>query len=229
MDSSIEKVIIPGKGYGLVAKENIKSGTVIIREKPAFIIPKDEYIFSEMFQLLYHVLTSDDEDKINQFYNLAPKEIFNPKFAKKKIRKELKNIKKIKGAYPKIIYNYFCNYDENELILLFHKYMCNAFKFGNRGPSLLFNGTMLNHSCVPNIIYGIKDNKMHFTTVRDIEKGEELTDSYINIKIHYKKREKRLKKQYGFECKCERCLGDENYFTEQCKNIQEMKNKINCL
>lgn len=227
MQACLEKVIIPSKGYGLVAKENIKSNTIIIKEKPAFMIPEDEYIFSEMFQLLYHVLTSDDNDKINEFYNLAPNEIFDHRFAKKKIKKELMNIKKLKGAYPRIIYNYFSNYDEDELILLCQKYMCNAFKFGDRGPAILFNGTILNHSCIPNTIYGVQDNEMHFMTVREIKKGEEITDSYINIKSNHKKRVKRLKKQYGFMCRCERCLGNENQFIELCQKIQETKDKIN--
>ena len=51
------------------------------------------------------------------------------------------------------ILSYFSNnFSEEELSLLCAKYMCNAFQFGNLGPIILFNGTLLNRSCLPNVI-----------------------------------------------------------------------------
>jgi len=68
----------------------------------------------------------------------------------------------------------------------------------------------MNHSCDPNskqdVTDDIEDNNIAVIALKDIQKGEEITISYINLKnIEKKERRKQLKIDYNFECNCKRC------------------------
>lgn len=225
IDQRVKKLLIKNKGYGYIATDNIPKNTIIIKDQPAFIIPETQLIFSDMFQLLYQILTSSNKDNIKKFYNLVPSNLDNFIFDKDKIITTLKEL-----HHPKVttcagsartasavqfgeddnvgqkIYEYFIQYTNEDILLLCAKYMCNAFDFHKDGPVILFNGTIFNHSCLPNVIFGKENNMMYFMTVRDINKGEELCDNYINILLPKKQRQEHLKNQYGFNCSCQRCL-----------------------
>ena len=202
LDRRLKKTNIPNKGTGFIAKEPIKAGEVLIKETPSTII-KDQEIYSEIFQLLYLILS--DVQLKEKFKTLAPDTVDNISIERVNIMKELRKI----GYKNNTIYEFFAkNYTMNEIMILCAKYMCNAFEFQEK-PVILFTGTLLNHSCLPNVIFGEKDNQMYFIAVRDIEKGEEICDSYIDITFPTKKRKKELKEQYGFDCHCERCCSQD--------------------
>ena len=80
----------------------------------------------------------------------------------------------------------------------------------------------MSHSCVHNVeMLGIGDFMFLFAD-RKIRKNEELTVYYIENDEEYKKRQGKLKKQYGFECQCELCQIEKNKF----KEMPDIKNKI---
>lgn len=198
LDRRLKKTDIPNKGYGFIAKEQIKAGEVLIKETPSVTIQEDK-IYSEFFQLLYLFLSNSQLKE--QFKKLAPNTIENLPIDESTIIKEFKKVL----ANNNTIYEFFTNnYTLDEIMIYCAKYMCNAFEFKDK-PVILFTGTILNHSCLPNVIFGEKDNQMCFMAVRDIEKGEEINDSYIDITLPTNKRRTELKNQYGFECCCERC------------------------
>jgi predicted transposase YdaD len=61
-------------------------------------------------------------------------------------------------------------------------------------------------------------------TVRDadIEEGEELTTSYVNIHWPGPLRRETLKTNYGFDCRCERCVEElAEEATEREKRLDE--------
>lgn len=65
-----------------------------------------------------------------------------------------------------------------------------------------------NHSCGPNVEKTRDGRIWHFRTGRDVEKGEELCITYLSgeeRKLSRGKRMLTLKKNWGFECGCERC------------------------
>ncbi|KAI8963448.1 SET domain-containing protein [Daldinia sp. FL1419] len=66
-----------------------------------------------------------------------------------------------------------------------------------------------NHDCRPNIHYRIS-NMTHITVAaRDIEPGQELSISYIELMLSREERRSRLRK-WGFECACSHCsMSDE--------------------
>ncbi|KAK3329982.1 hypothetical protein B0H66DRAFT_542503 [Apodospora peruviana] len=64
-----------------------------------------------------------------------------------------------------------------------------------------------NHDCRPNLHYRLKNLTHTTVAVRDIEKGEELTISYIEGMIPYAERQERLE-SWGFKCACDACKAD---------------------
>lgn len=223
IDRRLKKTIIPNKGYGFIAKELIKAGEIIIKETPSITIQENE-IYSDIFQLLYLILS--DQQLKEKFKTLAPDTIDNISINESNIMNELK--KKV-SSKNNILYEFFAqNFSAKEIMIYCAKYMCNAFEFQNK-PVILFTGTMMNHSCLPNVIFGEKDNQMCFMTVRDIDKGEEICGSYIDITLPTNKRKKHLKEQYGFDCSCKRCSLQDDIMIKQLnkKAIEIEKEKKN--
>jgi len=70
--------------------------------------------------------------------------------------------------------------------------------------------SLLNHSCAPNIRRLNVEDKVVIVVIRPIQKGEQIFDSYrLNFNIQSKaERQESLKKDYGFSCDCEACVGD---------------------
>jgi hypothetical protein len=208
MHPSIKLEKIPNKGKGLIALEKIPIGTIIVKELPIVKIPSNETIFSDMFQLLFIIVNADAPTK-KLFSSLLPETPDNFMHHKKNIFKELKNLSKMKNKLAnKIYYHFITNFSSDEIVLLCAKYICNAFDFGPAGPVILPTGTLLNHSCNPNVTFNVENGFMVFKTNRNIKAGEELCDNYIDPTLPIALRKSMLKKRYGFECMCTKCLNE---------------------
>ena len=72
-------------------------------------------------------------------------------------------------------------------------------------PVLLFKGAMMNHSCIPNIIFYEKNNIMYFETLKDVNKNEELTYSYLRNSKNQVEKQNYLIDHYNFICNCKSC------------------------
>jgi hypothetical protein len=73
-------------------------------------------------------------------------------------------------------------------------------------------GALLNHSCAPNCIlrYSFEQQQqrppvMEIVASRDVNLGEELTHSYVELVCRTISRQEKLKALYGFDCDCSRC------------------------
>ncbi len=197
INNKIQKVSIPNKGFGFVATKNIHKGEILIKDIP-FTVSTDE-IFSDIFQLIYQVVINIDI--LTKFMKLQPKSLNDYTIDHVKVLEELDKVKK----HSRHVYSFFTeNYNTNEILLLCAKYMCNAFNFNNK-PALLLNATILNHSCIPNTIFGEVNGKFIFKAISNINKGEEIYDNYIDITLSKQIRQKHLLGQYGFVCSCVRC------------------------
>lgn len=222
IDKRIIKTKIHNKGYGFVATENIPKNTIILSEYPSFKIFKYKTNTFEIFELIYSILNSNNKEYINKFNKYLPTNIdIRFELYINKIKKQFREMKNVKPQLYKYL-NEHCS--ENDIILYCLKYICNAFDFFDEGPVILLNGSIFNHSCNPNIIFGkITENnnsKMIFITIRNIVKGEELCNSYIDIFLNTNKRKKLLVNQYGFVCNCNVCIKN------IAKNDQVLKSQI---
>ncbi|KAK8805595.1 hypothetical protein WA158_002251 [Blastocystis sp. Blastoise] len=89
--------------------------------------------------------------------------------------------------------------------------------------------SLFNHSCIPNCAVTFDHNMICIRAMKTIQKGEELTISYIDEHQPLYQRQKMLLHDYHFKCTCERCthpiLELENLFVSyncplpSCKGI----------
>ena len=86
--------------------------------------------------------------------------------------------------------------------------------------------TKMNHSCSPNCVLSFKDATAYVTAIKDIDKGEQLTISYIPLPQAFLDRKAQLLKQFNFKCECEFCSlqrkqGVDSMLMRQCMSCTE--------
>lgn len=79
------------------------------------------------------------------------------------------------------------------------------------GLAIMNVGRLMNHSCAPNVhtLYTHSDARGTIFALRDIEPGEEICTSYIDVDLDLHERRKLLS-DYGFFCSCSKCTSKEN-------------------
>ncbi|KAF8628307.1 hypothetical protein AX17_006010 [Amanita inopinata Kibby_2008] len=73
------------------------------------------------------------------------------------------------------------------------------------GWGLYVQGSYFNHDCNPNVKKQRSNRAMAFFAMRDIEAGEELCTTYIDVNDPVLQRRKELKEEWYFDCACARC------------------------
>ncbi|KAK0707663.1 hypothetical protein B0H67DRAFT_472844, partial [Lasiosphaeris hirsuta] len=83
----------------------------------------------------------------------------------------------------------------------------NALPLEDNHSSILLNACRINHACDPNALNTWNDALKNITlhAIRDINKGEEITISYMSDTVNYAARQARLNKGFGFICACRLC------------------------
>ncbi|KAJ3002594.1 SET and MYND domain-containing protein 3 [Thoreauomyces humboldtii] len=66
---------------------------------------------------------------------------------------------------------------------------------------------LLNHSCNPNACAVFDGPVLHMRAMRDIRRGEEVLDAYVDPVVSRRERRDVLWEKYGFRCDCSRCSG----------------------
>lgn len=227
VSKSIRKKFFYKKGFGFEAIEDISKNTVIVIETPLIDLFDIDIKHNSICEMLYIIYRSMNTNKFikKQFLKLTPYHLEN----NKPIVQYKDLYKCINDLCDDKIKSYFKSLDKNELLLYTLKYSRNAFGYyikNRRVPVILFHGAIFNHSCVPNVIFFAKDNKMYFVTTRDIKKGEEICDSYIDLALNKSERQNRLLNQYGFLCQCQRCKSNNKYYNILVKEIENFKKQI---
>ncbi|KAK0199729.1 hypothetical protein DFS33DRAFT_1267930 [Desarmillaria ectypa] len=73
------------------------------------------------------------------------------------------------------------------------------------GFAMYIWGSYFNHDCSPNVRKQREGRSMQFYATRDIEAGEELCISYIDVNDPVEKRREELASEWYFTCLCRRC------------------------
>jgi hypothetical protein len=180
-------------GLGAFANVNIPSNTIILKEKPYNL----DHPYDETY--IYMLIKSFLSNKIysKQFLSLVP------------IKLDLKDntfisYDLLKDGHEK----YLPQLTKDQMVLYYMKLKRNMFKFDN-SPGICFVGTRINHSCDPNVTYYKDNDVLIFKTIKQINKDEELFESYINYDLPKSERQKLLLERYGFVCNCNRCMSEE--------------------
>ncbi len=100
---------------------------------------------------------------------------------------------------------------ELELIGLLMREECNSFGVWHAsavdiGLCLLPLASYFNHSCVPCVGYVRRHRAYAFYALRDIEQGQALAISYVDLRLRRAVRRQLLATYFHFDCDCQRCL-----------------------
>ena len=172
-----------GKGRGVVAARDIKMGEFIFLDKSAVTSPIRSSD-NEIPHIIEQMSDEDVDSVMRQVDNL-------PSEAKHLFYK----LEEVQGEWAKELKIFARN------AMLNHTF--NEYR-------LFLNGVLINHSCAPNAISEtLDDGSMEFRAIKDISKGEEITNfywcfddfSYKNFGCNVKERMKVIKDRFGFECK----------------------------
>ena len=205
---------IDQKGKGLVASKKFNIGDLIFKDKAVAILNNEKDSPTEILYQ-YNEMTSVEQ---SDFYNLTRG--------------------KEEEDQPKSDF-------DRHLSDLTSKFNNNAIFSGpnNQTGSLFLSYALTNHSCSPNsfldLSYG-KDTTAELRAIKNIEKGEEITITYIMLGYLSKEdRQKQLNK-WGFICNCPSCTSGveeeeliiatgkiENEIRKHISQIKSNKNKTN--
>jgi hypothetical protein len=174
----IEVLDAPGKGKGVFAKATIPRGTRVIAETA--LLPTNGFN-AEGIRDSYNALTQADQQAYLSLFSYVGLDL--KRQAEKGLHMPWNDIDAtVREVLAIAVTNMF-----------------------NRGVFLL--GSRINHSCIPNVNFAFNENlnKTTFHAVRDIEEGEELTLSYLDVanRPHATRRSELASR--GFECSCPAC------------------------
>ncbi|KAE9964231.1 hypothetical protein BLS_008533 [Venturia inaequalis] len=168
----------PGKGLGVFALHDLDPGTIIMREPPILTIPRPPFKKGSGYPMpaISHLVRS-------AFTNLTPSQ-----------QSQITNLT-FHASEP----------EKSQADVLGLIFRSNAYKTGDE-IALFPKIARINHSCRPNTSYywNAKLQRRIVYANRRIEKGEELSDSYISLLVTKDERRKSLE-PYGFKCHCEAC------------------------
>lgn len=99
---------------------------------------------------------------------------------------------------------------ETQLMKIFEVNSFMPFYFGTKdefsGPCVYEIASRFNHDCLPNMARGFSEESyIVFRALRDIKKGEELSNNYIQASGPTEVRRQALLKKYRFVCQCQSC------------------------
>ncbi|XP_008308104.1 N-lysine methyltransferase SMYD2-A-like [Cynoglossus semilaevis] len=100
--------------------------------------------------------------------------------------------------------------DNQSLSELFAQVNCNGFtiedeELSHLGSAVFPDVALMNHSCSPNVIVTYKGTVAEVRAVTEINPGEEVFNSYIDLLYPTEDRRERLLDSYFFTCQCTEC------------------------
>jgi len=193
---------IPGKGRGLVATRRLGLGLVVLTEVPVLVLSKLRPNYDKLMADFLN-LSKDSQAKILQLQDFL--EVSEDLTDTNKLSVKLKRIFEV---------NSIVSHEDDEEVM----------------KNLYLTASLLNHDCKPNLTWHSVEGRIMVKVLRRVEKGEELTVSYINSVDGtfqrgvgcppWRQRKERLVK-YRFECRCYLC-SQEGADDELRKEFQEL-------
>ena len=103
-----------------------------------------------------------------------------------------------------------CTVEPSEVYSIYSKLIVNLFTLEDGqlraiGSTLIPELSKINHSCDPNCVLSFKGRSAYITAIKDIQKGSEITISYIPLPKPFLSRKEQLITQFSFTCFCTLC------------------------
>jgi len=116
--------------------------------------------------------------------------------------------------------------DDQALTVLFGQVNCNGFtiedeELSHLGSAAFPDVALMNHSCSPNVIVTYKGTVAEVRAVQEINPGDEIFNSYIDLLYPTEDRNERLVDSYFFSCECTECTSK-----SKDKAKMELKKKL---
>uniref|UniRef100_H2TAT1 [histone H3]-lysine(4) N-trimethyltransferase n=1 Tax=Takifugu rubripes TaxID=31033 RepID=H2TAT1_TAKRU len=101
--------------------------------------------------------------------------------------------------------------DDQSLTELFAQVNCNGFtiedeELSHLGSAIFPDVALMNHSCNPNVIVTYKGTVAEVRAVQELNPGDEILNSYIDLLYPTEDRKERLLDSYFFTCLCSECF-----------------------
>merc|ERR1719323_1068263 len=189
---------VAGKGLGMIALEPLHPGQVLLKEKPMIEVDMGAGSLDRReVALCYREQDWEQQGEKREFKKLARAFVALSKeeslaMAWADLRRE-----NIEFDFRK-----FCNFIQT--------YVSNAFSDG-LWPDL----ARVNHSCFPNAEVVKRARERLLVVVRPVERGEEVTHSYLRSLVGRDARREVLERRWGFFCVCTLCCLPQSFRIEQ--------------
>uniref|UniRef100_A0A8D0DDL8 [histone H3]-lysine(4) N-trimethyltransferase n=1 Tax=Sander lucioperca TaxID=283035 RepID=A0A8D0DDL8_SANLU len=100
--------------------------------------------------------------------------------------------------------------DHKDLLTLFSQVACNGFtieddELSHMGTAVYPDVALINHSCLPSVIVTYKGTSAEVRAVKNMNPGDEVLISYIDLLYPTDDRNNRLREFYYFTCQCQEC------------------------
>lgn len=98
--------------------------------------------------------------------------------------------------------------DAEDLLLRLY---CNTHSLDDGSVGVYAQASAINHDCDPNCTFFTSSSSSSSLTVRALRAigpGEELTIGYVPLRLPQRLRAAQLRRNYGFDCTCQRCLSE---------------------
>ena len=80
---------------------------------------------------------------------------------------------------------------------------------GSLGGALDLLRSFTNHSCDPNAFVFFDGNQLRMRSIKPIKVGDEITESYVDLKSGVMMRRETLQSKYSFACNCKSQASDQ--------------------
>lgn len=175
---------LPDRGKGLIAAKRIPAGSIVVSEKPLLRLQSETNLERKVEQL-------DGEEKA-EYFSLCD--------SFPSVEEELHKVGPLRQFADR---TKLAQFERKKHLNI---YKSNASKIDDESSGLFPVMSRINHSCIPNTNFVWREDlgQQVVIAVREIQEGEEITDSYLpdNLMLTTQERRKRLKETHGFECEC---------------------------
>ncbi|KAK1888810.1 N-lysine methyltransferase SMYD2 [Dissostichus eleginoides] len=100
--------------------------------------------------------------------------------------------------------------NHKDLVTLFSQVSCNGFtieddELSHMGTAVYPDVALINHSCLPSVIVTYNGTSAEIRAVKNMQPGDEVLISYIDLLYPTDDRNNRLRESYYFTCDCQEC------------------------